>query len=690
MPGMIGLKTPSPWPNMRTRGSPAPPGLRNAFALAQEKTLSTNDHNGLDMVLASERLPSPSGVALQILELTSNPDNSVEDLGRVLAMDPALSGQLLKYANSAMAGGSQSSTVNEAVVRLGMGTVRQLALGFSLLSAARSGPCEGFDYNRFWSCSLARAVSAQALAPLARRTSADEAFTCGLLGRVGALCLASVHSREYSAILEVWDGESRDNLLTLEQERLLTDQDQVTAALLNSWGLPERYNEAVLSQQSITTDGEVASGLSVVLAVAHDVADMCLADDERRPVLSENLLQRAELLGLTHESVVQACDRALEQWTLMGEVLDIITEDVPSLTELSERARRQQSVIEQLPADRDSRPPTGDDHLLLDPEDQPLRVLVVDDSPLDRKLVTAYLNKEGHHVETAVNGKEGLTAALRWSPHIILSDWMMPEMDGLELCRSLRRSPEISNVYAMMMTSNDQSDDLVTALDAGADDYIPKPINQAVLVARLRAAARVIRLQERNARDREAIRASAAELAVANRKLQHMALYDTLTNLPNRRYAMDRLHKEWDRAQRHGKPLLCMILDIDHFKNVNDTYGHDAGDVVLQRTAQVMKACMRSSDDVCRFGGEEFLCICPDADMEVAQIMGDRLRQAVEQNHIETPQFNGNITVSIGVAAYSPELDTMHDLLKLADEALYAAKDAGRNKVCIVDPALAH
>jgi len=152
---------------------------------------------------------------------------------------------------------------------------------------------------------------------------------------------------------------------------------------------------------------------------------------------------------------------------------------------------------------------------------------------------------------------------------------------------------------------------------------------------------------------------------------------------------MERLHKEWDRAMRQNKPLLCMILDIDHFKKVNDTYGHDAGDVVLQSTAAAMKSCMRSSDDVCRFGGEEFLCICPDADMEMAQIMGDRLRKAVENNHVETAQFNGNVTVSVGVAAFSPDLDSIHDLLKLADEALYAAKGAGRNKVCIVDPSMA-
>ena len=644
--------------------------------------MTSSSNNVIDVILSSDRLPSPSGVALQILELTRNEYSSVEDLQRVLMADPALSGQLLKYANCAGARGSiEARTVSEAVVRLGMATVQHLALGFSLLSAARSGPCEGFDYNRYWSSSLARAVAAQNLAPLVRKAPGDEAFTCGLLGGIGSLCLASVHSRDYARVLRRWDNGSQQALLDLEREILLIDHNQVTASLLDSWGLPERYGQAVLAQPQLEQNGDVASGLATVLAVAGDLAVMCMSDAVQRPNLAEALLDRAEVLGLANADVIRATDQALGQWATLGETLDVITEDVPSLTELAERARRQQSRSHDasLPGDED-----GDDSLL-DAQDQPLRVLVVDDSPLDRKLVSAYLGKEGHRVELAENGHEGLAAALRWSPHIILSDWMMPEMDGLDLCRALRKSPEVGNVYVMMMTSNDQADDLVTALDAGADDYLPKPINQAVLVARLRAAARVIRLQERTARDGEAIRAFAADLAVANRKLQHMALNDALTGLPNRRYAMERLHKEWDRAKRHGKPLLCMILDIDHFKKVNDTYGHDAGDVVLQHTAKAMKSCMRASDDVCRFGGEEFLCICPDADLEVAQILGNRLREAVEQNVLDTPQFKGFVTASIGVAAFSPDLESVHDLLKLADEALYAAKGAGRNKVCIVD-----
>ncbi|MBD3221662.1 diguanylate cyclase [bacterium] len=694
-PDRTGLKSRPIRPIIGT--SPRSPERRDPWTEPGDPRVTSSPQESLDVLLTSERLPSPSGVALQILELTASEDASVEDLQRVLVTDPALSGQLLKYANSARARGStEVRSVSEAVVRLGMSTVRNLALGFSLLSAARSGPCERFDYNGFWSRSLATGVAAQTLGTLLRRVDPDEAFTCGLLGRIGQLGLASIHPRDYNEVLRRWDGYADDQLRELEREILVVDHDQLTVAMMHSWGLPERYTTSIAAVPRVDHEGEEAPGLARALSVAREMAEMCVADECSRPGLATALLMRCETLGFVREDVVAACDRALGEWTAMGETLDVITEDVPTLDELVDRARRQEPHTALVPDDIEQEPETVADFdaaavlaesPLLDVQDQPLRVLVVDDSPLDRRIVTSRLDKEGHHVETAANGHEGLKTALRWNPHVILSDWMMPEMDGLELCRALRRSDEVSSVYVMMLTSNDQSDDLVTALDAGADDYLPKPINQAVLIARLRAAARVIRLQERAARDREAIRAFAADLSVANRKLQHMALYDTLTSLPNRRYAMDRLQKEWERAQRHGAPFLCMILDIDHFKKVNDTYGHDAGDVVLQRTAQAMKDCLRASDDVCRFGGEEFLCICPDADLEVAQVMGDRLRTAVEDNHIDTPGFTGHVTVSIGAAAFDPGFDSIDEMIKLADEALYAAKEAGRNKVCIVDHA---
>ena len=655
----------------------------------------TSPQTPLDTILTSDRLPSPSGVALQILKLTRDEETSATDLQKVLVSDPALVGQILKYANSAQVRvGREVKTVGEAVVRLGMNAVRQLALGFSLLSNARSGPCAAFDYNEFWSRSLATGVAAQHLAGFTAGTEPEEAFTCGLLSQCGALCLASVYPQEYAHVLETWNGRCRKELKGLERGAFSMDHDMVTAGLFENWGLPEEYRRAVTNQDPVSQDQSAAPpapDLSMVLRTAHSLARICVADADKRAELVSELLDHANQLGLSRASLFEASDQALQDWTSMGEMLDILTEDVPSLTELVSRAEASRPSTGTIgyDTDDDHAEPAAPETGALDTKPEGLRILVVDDSAMDRKIVSNRLAKSPHHVQTACDGAEALQIALQTNPHLIISDWMMPEMDGLELCRTLRRSEQASRVYIIMMTANDNTEDLVTAFEAGADDYIPKPVNHAVLMARLRAAERVIALQERVERDREAIRRAAAELSLANRQLQRLALYDTLTGLPNRRYAMDRLAKEWERSHRQDKPMLCMIADIDHFKKVNDTWGHDAGDLVLQETARVMQDCLRASDDICRYGGEEFLAICPDADLTVAQELGDRLRAAVAANPIETAQFQGSITVSIGVAGTGSDVDTTTAMLKLADEALYAAKDAGRNRVCIVNPVAA-
>ena len=644
--------------------------------------MANSPETPLDLILTSERLPSPSGVALQILKLTRDPDVSLDDLANVLSLDPALAGQILKYAGSAsISANSSCRTIDDAVVRLGMVAVRRLALGFSLLASARSGPCPAFDYNRFWSRSLATAVAAQVLATCTGQGSGDDAFTCGLLGQVGQLCLASVHPHQYAEIIASGLGVDLRPLAERELEVLSVDSSQVTAELFANWGLPPEYGEAVAAQTRYQSPGRV--DLAAILRTAQSLAEVCVATVDTRAGCVAGVLALGRELGLAEATLTAACDEAMAEWKRMGDALNIITEDVPALEELTERAGR--LARRQNPATRGAEMSATADAGAT-PGTESLRILVVDDSPLDQRVVVSLVERSGHRVRTACNGEDALRVVLQWSPHLVISDWMMPAMNGLELCHSLRSSEQTSGAYIIMMTANDQPEDLVTALENGADDYLPKPVNQAVLSARLRAAERVIRLQEHVEYDREQIRRIAADLSVANRKLQHMALYDGLTGLPNRRYAMDRLAKEWERAVRQGVPLLCMMVDIDHFKLVNDTHGHDAGDVVLRRISQAMKNCLRASDDICRFGGEEFLAICPDADLEVAHTLGDRLRLAVADLHIDTPEFQGSVTVSVGAANYTKELDTPAQLLKLADEALYAAKDAGRNKVCIVDP----
>jgi two-component system, cell cycle response regulator len=313
-----------------------------------------------------------------------------------------------------------------------------------------------------------------------------------------------------------------------------------------------------------------------------------------------------------------------------------------------------------------------------------LRILVVDDSAVDRCLLGRILQDEGHEVAVADDGQQALRLARRTCPQMILTDWMMPRLSGVELCAALRGSPELAHTYVIVMTAQEDNDKLVQAFAAGADDYLVKPVDRRILSARLQAAQRLIGLRERVEQDREEIRRYAAQLAALNRKLSHLALHDQLTGLGNRRCAMELLDREWDKVVRYGMPLACLLVDIDSFKQINDTHGHAVGDAVLRETAQVLKAAVRASDAVCRFGGEEFLVVCPEADARTVQLIGDRLRAAVAANRVAVPPDEGRVTVSVGAACRTPEVGSLAALLKLADEALYAAKNAGRDRVCVV------
>jgi len=658
---------------------------------------------------ASGRLPSPTGVALTILDLTRDPNTSTEDMALVLKGDPSLTGQILKYANSADSGArNEITSINDALVRLGMSMVRQLCLGFSVLSNARSGPCESFDYQHYWKHSLAQAVSCQSLTKRIPSVTPDEGFTCGLLCGIGRLALASVYPQDYGSIMKRLADGDRHRLRALEQEVLSIDHNQVSTVLFEDWGLPEYYQIAVARHETIELDempkgaGRKERGLKLagLLQVSTLAANICLEYGPKRHEMVLEFLSIGDQLGFTEENWIQLYDDTMAEWSRMGDVLDILTSSVPAMEALVARARQYRpadsgpSGTEEASGQDD---PTSnqvnegadgqDTTVQIDGTDeaeaQGLEILLVAENVADPGILQETLVGAGHRLSTASDGREALTLALKSNPQMILTDLDLAELDGFELCRTLRQSRQVGGVYLIVMSSSVDGDAMVEAFEAGADDFLLKPLDQRVLTARLGAARRLIELQEQAARNQEEIRVTVAELGIANRRLQLMALEDQLTMLPNRRAGLNYLEKEWARSVRTDEPLLVMVLDIDHFKNVNDTWGHDAGDVVLQETALVLRDQMRTSDTVCRFGGEEFLVICPNADVEVAKVLGDRLRAAIQDHNIEMENFRGSVTVSVGVAVRSADHESPKDLIKEADQALYAAKEAGRNLVCI-------
>ena len=278
----------------------------------------------------------------------------------------------------------------------------------------------------------------------------------------------------------------------------------------------------------------------------------------------------------------------------------------------------------------------------------------------------------GYEVVVACDGAEA-EAVLEQedAPKLAILDWMMPVMDGVELCREIRKRPERPYVYIVLLTAKDRRQDILQGLEAGADDYLTKPFDAQELKARVRAGRRILDLQDELIRAREALR--------------EQATHDNLTCLWNRAGVLDIMERELNRAQREGTPLGLIMADLDHFKGVNDTYGHLAGDAVLLEAARRMLSSVRPYDSIGRYGGEEFLVVLPGCDALDAVNHAERLRACISAEPIQTPQESIPVTLSLGVAAAEETIEAdLDSLLRTVDAALYRAKNRGRNRVELV------
>ena len=302
-----------------------------------------------------------------------------------------------------------------------------------------------------------------------------------------------------------------------------------------------------------------------------------------------------------------------------------------------------------------------------------MEALVVDDDFFTRNLLTNMLEKLGHHVTAAEDGQEALEIMKGNDIRIVITDWMMPGLDGLELCRSIRDLDKSGYVFIILLTAKDSKQNIVAGLESGADDYLCKPFNKAEFIARLKCGLRILNLE--------------TSLKKANEKVRLLSITDDLTGCFNKRYLEQHFYKEIDRAKRFDHKFCIIMTDIDHFKQVNDTYGHPAGDRVLQTFAHCLNRGIRKNIDwVVRYGGEEFLIVLPETSVSAGVVLANRLRQLIENEIISNKSIQ--ITASFGVAGFeacpAQTKEAAKKLIKIADECLYNAKESGRNKVCCI------
>jgi len=300
-------------------------------------------------------------------------------------------------------------------------------------------------------------------------------------------------------------------------------------------------------------------------------------------------------------------------------------------------------------------------------EDLKSGILIAEDDPVSRRLLEAFLRKLNYRVMVATNGLEALRILQSdAAPPIAILDWMMPEMEGPEVCRSIRAHAGNPYIYILMLTARTLKDDLLLGLESGADDYLTKPFDAQELRARLHVGQRILDLQR--------------SLIEAREDLRFQATHDTLTGISNRGAVLEVLAREHSRHTRKGGPFGIILVDLDHFKEVNDTYGHLAGDLVLKEASRRMSACIRAYDVLGRYGGEEFLLVIPTSNEAGTLVLAERIRVSLASKAIALEQNEIRVTASLGVAICNDNKTTVPTLLRMCDEALYRAKREGRNR----------
>jgi two-component system, cell cycle response regulator len=300
-----------------------------------------------------------------------------------------------------------------------------------------------------------------------------------------------------------------------------------------------------------------------------------------------------------------------------------------------------------------------------------MHALIVDDDPICRTILRQHLIGAGHEVREAVNGRIAWEMLQEKPPGLVITDWMMPEMEGLELVRSIRSAGFGRYIYVILLTAQNLKAAIVQGLESGADDYLVKPFDSAELNARVQIGERILRLETRLTEAREA--------------MERLAMRDSLTNLLNRRAIRDRAVAALSRAERERHGVGFVMVDIDHFKEVNDRYGHLTGDQALRVFAHCLQRSLRTEDHAGRWGGEEFLVVLENAGDSEASEVAERLRKRLTSTSVPLPNGDDlHLTISAGVSATRGRAaQDLEMLIQEADEALYRAKADGRNRVCV-------
>ncbi len=602
-------------------------------------------------------LPSPNSVALQLMRLVDRRDVGVFEVCRVAKADPVLVGKAVQLANSALyAGLRPTAAIEDAVMRIGVAALARLAVGLSLVHV-HGTQFGGVELEPYWRRSLARALVLQQLARRRHALPVSEAFSLGLLAEIGQLGMLAALGPE--ALGDAQTGSRQ--LLDQQRRRWGFDQAEVSAALLQTWNFPQRLWLSLLPQGHTQQDHSE-------LAAMVDLARALAAALDRRNALRElpGLWTGALRLGLDEAALLQLVEQLRGDFADLAAILQL---------QLSHQQARQEfdSLRESLGT------PVPDDH------GQPAVVLLAGAQASAREDLRRALLDAGMTVLVEPDLGAGFERARSSLPEAVVLGADELPMEAVELCRQLREH-EGPRLYLLLLGDSLGAEDLLRALRAGANDVLPAAAPADMVAAKLRPGVRVVRLINGLERERALAHGRQRELASLNARLREAAYSDELTGLPNRRALDEFVARAWEDALARGRPLSCVLLDLDHFKLVNDTHGHDVGDRVLRSVARELQRHGRSDDLLARWGGEELVLVCPGVEPHAAAALAERMRAAVQELREDLPA----VTLSGGVAqASASEPDAVGAMLRAADRALLRAKREGRNRIVVDEPVVA-
>ncbi len=586
-------------------------------------------------------MPSPSAVALQMMQAVERRDVGVFEVCRIARADPLLVAKTVQMANSALyAGLRQTVAMEDAVMRIGVSALARLAVGLSLVHAAQrwSG---GFDLGAYWKRALTRALALQQLARRQRNLPASEAFSLGLLADVGLLGVVAAF------------GEEADVDDATQRARFGFDRFQAGAALLDAWSFPASLWLSTLPEARDSGIGGARAGeLAVMVELARELAVALYSG-------ADHDLSTLCLLGARIGIGADA----------LGDVLDQVRGELPAMAALLElplSAEQAEAEFDRLRQSLNTQPPSDDGAgggalLLIAP--------TAANEAWRRALADA-----GVRLSAAASATQGLELLHEHKPDVLIIDADMPGLDALALCRQ-QRAERGAGLFIVLVGAQLGGEGALRAIDAGANDALGKPVEHKLLLGKVRLGERTVRLIAALERERLDARGRQHELSRVNADLRAVAMSDELTGLPNRRALDAFLRGPATDALREGRALSCVVIDLDHFKRVNDEHGHEAGDRALCDVARVLQSQVRASDMLARWGGEELLVICPGAGLDAATQLAERMRISVQRLR----GGQAPLTLSAGVAQAGA--DGIGAMLRAADAALLRAKRAGRNRV---------